>query len=330
MSEPSPPPLSRQVDVDPGVPFHELTVARVIDETPDARSFVLEIPTELGSTFEYVAGQFLTFRVPWEDFHVSRCYSLASCPERDEPPKVTVKRVDGGRVSNWFNDRLAAGDRIAVRPPAGAFVLHEAGRPLVLFAGGSGITPIISLLKTALHTTSRRVRLLYANRDARSIIFRGELDALAAEHGERLEVRHHLDDEGGFLSAAQIGAWVGAELDADFYICGPGPYMDAVESALGERGVDRGRIRIERFVSAVDPDRRPEPGPESAQAPAAGAAPASFRLTSTSRRTRCPTPRARRCSNAPRAPASTPPSPARRATAPAAWPSCAAARWRWP
>jgi len=272
MSQPDPDLL------DHGTPFHSLRVARVIDETHDSKSFVLEIPGPLAAEFRGRAGQFLTFRIPWGDFSIARCYSLSSAPELGEPPTVTVKRVDDGRMSNWMNERLAAGDSIDVRPPAGVFVLRETpDRPLCMFAGGSGITPVISLIKAALATTARRIRLIYANRDARSVIFQGELDALARRHASRLEIHHHLDDERGLLGASQLATLVGpAFRHSDFYVCGPTPYMDAVEVALESLGTPRGHIHIERFVSAVDPDRR---DPEKPVAAPGAETPTHFRVT---------------------------------------------------
>jgi len=258
-----------QTDADAhGTEFHALRVAEVIDETHDAKSFVLEIPAVQAAGFHARAGQFLTFRIPWDDFRIARCYSLSSSPELGEPPKVTVKRVAQGRMSNWMNDRLRRGDRIEVRPPAGAFVLRDASpRSLGMFAGGSGITPILSLIKTALAFSQRRIRLIYANRDARSVIFEAELAALARRHPDRLQLHGHLDDAQGLLGAPQLAALVGADfLDSDFYVCGPTPYMDAVESALADLKVERDRVHFERFVSAVDPDRKsgPEPAPPTA------------------------------------------------------------------
>ncbi|MCE2390451.1 MAG: ferredoxin--NADP reductase [Proteobacteria bacterium] len=261
-----------QVDLEPGVAFYELKVAEVIEETADARSFVLEIPPDLSERFRYRAGQFLTFRIPWGDFRITRCYSLSSSPEADEPVKVTVKRVADGRMSNWFNDRLAAGSRIEVRPPAGQFVLGEGSAPLMFFGGGSGITPIVSLIKTALLTTQRRLKLLYANRDAESVIFRRELDALEARHPERLEVVHHLDDAAGFLTQARLHALIEGWDAAEFYVCGPTAYMDLVEEVLESRSV----VFVERFISARDPDRREEPS--DAPSPA-GDLPQKYKVT---------------------------------------------------
>ncbi len=227
--------------------FHELRVARVIEETPDARSFELAIPAELSERFRYRAGQYLTFELPLGTERIVRCYSLASYPERGEPHKVAVKRVPGGRGSGWFHEQVEAGSVLRVMPPLGRFVLHESTRPLLFFAGGSGITPVIGLIKSALVGTARRIRLLYANRDAGSVIFREEIDALACQHAERFSVIHHLDDAAGLLDAGGVRrARAGFEA-AEAYLCGPGPFMALVEQTLAAEGVPRERIQIERF-----------------------------------------------------------------------------------
>ena len=162
--------------------YHALTVAAVIDETADARSFVLEVPPALAQRFAYAAGQFCTFRATIDGEAVARCYSMSSSPEAGDPLTVTVKRVAGGRMSNWMNDRLAPGVAIDVMAPAGLFVLRAADTPIVAFAGGSGITPILSIVKTALLTTSREIALVYANRDAQSVIFADALEAVSYTH----------------------------------------------------------------------------------------------------------------------------------------------------
>ncbi len=257
---------------DPKHSFHSLRIADVVQETADARSFEFEVPPEIEPLFRYLPGQFLTFEVPWQQMRLHRCYSLSSAPECDPRPKVTVKRVERGRVSNWFNDELAPGRSIDVKPPEGLFVLRPdaAERPLVMFGGGSGITPIVSLIKSALTSTRRSVKLVYANRDRDSIIFRDELEKWRARFPERLAIRHHLDAEQGFLHAANVkDAFAGLE-HADFYICGPGPFMDIVEAALEERRVGGGHVFIERFVSPTDPDRVTAE-PAASAGPAAGA-----------------------------------------------------------
>ena len=245
---------------DPLHSFHELTVQDVIRETADATSFVFEVPSALAEVFHYRPGQFLTFEIPWNEFAIKRCYSLSSAPNSDANPKVTVKRIDDGRMSNWMNDNISPGDRIRVLPPAGLFVLHpdkSRPRPLTLFAGGSGITPVMSLLKQALDETKRQVTLVYANRDRESVIFSAELDELAGRFGDRLTVTHHLDDAAGFLTQDGVKAQISGRFDSDFYICGPTPFMNTVESALLDSALEGGSIHIERFVSAVDPDRQP-------------------------------------------------------------------------
>jgi 3-ketosteroid 9alpha-monooxygenase subunit B len=232
---------------------HALRIARIVQETADARSFVLDVPAALRPHFAYRAGQFLTFEVPWRETTLGRCYSLSSSPDCDAELAFTVKRVAEGRVSNWMHDALREGDEVRVLPPAGRFVLAaESERPLVLLGGGSGITPLFSILKTALATTARRARLVYANRDADSIIFGAALGALAAQHAGRLAIEHHLDAERGYLDAAGVRAALAGATDADFYLCGPTPFMSLVEAALREAGVPRDRIHIERFVSPPD------------------------------------------------------------------------------
>lgn len=259
--------------------LYEIKLAGIVQETPDARSFVFEIPRHLRDKFKYRAGQFITFEIPFEGMQLRRCYSLASAPETDAWPKVTVKRVVGGRISNWFNDQLSVGDTIKATAPEGRFVLRDGAddRPLMLFGGGSGITPVISLMKTALVTTRRNVKLVYANRDEQSIIFKDELDLLVARFPGRVQVVHHLDADKGFMKPEDVVAEMAGFETADVYTCGPGPFMDTVEAALEQIGVAREHRFFERFVSPVDPDRREEA--PAVAAPAEGGAPASFRFT---------------------------------------------------
>jgi 3-ketosteroid 9alpha-monooxygenase subunit B len=241
--------LGEIAGVDLSGPYHSLRVARVIDETRDARSIVLEIPDPLRDLFAYRAGQFLTFRFEVAGEKLVRCYSLASCPASESEHKVTIKRIADGRVSNWIHEALAAGHYVEVMRPAGLFTLRNRDRAVVLFGGGSGITPCISILKTALATTDRKVRLLYANRDEESVIFRDELRNLEERYPERLSVVHRYDVVHGFADEAAVREHVGADLDADFYVCGPAGFMDVVERTLLASGVSREHVFIERFGS---------------------------------------------------------------------------------
>jgi ferredoxin-NADP reductase len=241
--------MIRTVRALPDHEYHPLRVLAVVDETPDTRSFVLEIPEALADTFAYAAGQFCTFRATVDGAEVVRCYSMSSAPDVGDPFTITVKRVPEGRMSNWMIDHLAPGDTIDVMRPAGLFVLHDTEVPIVAFAGGSGITPIISIVKSALATTAREIVLVDANRDADSVIFAAELDRLEAAARGRLVVHRHLDAESGFLDLDACVVLVGDRRDAHFYVCGPGPYMDVVETALERIGVTPSQLFVERFVT---------------------------------------------------------------------------------
>lgn len=245
----------------------QLTLARVHPESPDAVSLEFDLPAGITRLFSYRAGQYLTVELPWEDFTIRRCYSLSSAEGVDARPRVTVKRVAGGRASNWLCDHAAPGVTLAVLPPEGRFVLDGEApddRPLILLGAGSGVTPILSLLKEALTTTGRPIWFLDAHRDTEHALFRDEIDALVAGHPDRVTLHHHLDAEAdGHLTEATLTALLPDGLaDVDAYVCGPTPFMDLGEAALSASGVPLARQRFERFVSPVDPDRQPAPAPE--------------------------------------------------------------------
>jgi 3-ketosteroid 9alpha-monooxygenase subunit B len=233
--------------------FHPVRVKRVVHETADTRSFVLDVPLELRSAFAYDAGQFCTFRVPiGGELHL-RSYSMSSSPEVDEELQVTVKRVADGVVSNWMIDELAPGACVDVTCPAGVFRLGGLEREVVAFAGGSGITPVFSILKTALMATGRKARLFYANRDRDAVIFGDELAAMLSRFAERLQVTHHLDADRGLVEGEEVREFTGGIVDADFFVCGPTPFMDTVEAVLLADGVAADRIHIERFAPLEPP-----------------------------------------------------------------------------
>lgn len=255
--------------------FHPLTVRAVIPETADAATIVLEVDPELVDSFAYEAGQFCTVRVEVEGTPLLRCYSMSSTPGVDEHLAITVKRVPEGKVSNWLLDHVEAGALIELTPPAGVFRLAPEDREIVAFAAGSGITPVISLLKSALYGSGRRTRLLYANRDRRSVIFAEALETLAARFPGRLEVAHHLDVDDGFVDSATVhrflsGAGTGTGTDTDtgtgtdtgtdtgYYLCGPTPFMDLVEATLLADGIDPATVHLERFTA---PEQAPTLGP---------------------------------------------------------------------
>ena len=244
--------------------FHALRVAEIVPETNEANSIRLEIPPELRERFAFKAGQHLTLKADIGGEEVRRNYSLCTAPdERDW--MVTVKRIGGGVFSNWIGDHLKAGDTVEVMPPHGSFTTElnaSAKRQVVGIAGGSGITPVMSLIRTILKSEPQsRFTLLYGNRDSSSIIFLEELAKLKNRYLDRLELYHFLDAEegdidlfNGMLDRARVDDaiehLIGTPKEiSDWFICGPGPMMDAAESALIDRGVGRERIHIERFTA---------------------------------------------------------------------------------
>ena len=219
--------------------FHRATVARIIKETADTRTFVLT-PDE---PFPYRAGQYCTFRVTLDGEELYRSYSMSSAPETDSELATTVKRVPTGKVSNWMLDNLVEGDEVVLTRPAGTFCLDPTSAPLLGFAGGSGVTPILSLTKSALATTDRPVRLLCADRDRPSVIFDSVMSELVDRYPDRLEVVRHLDDQHGLIDAATVRMFVGPDVEADCYVCGPEGFMTVVKSAL----TGPGRVFVENF-----------------------------------------------------------------------------------
>ena len=233
--------------------FYQVPVAEVIRETDDACSLVLDVPPPLVATFGYQPGQFVTVRVPSDRTgSVARCYSLSSSPLTGEPPAITVKRTAGGYASNWIFDRVAAGSVLDLLPPAGTFSPRSLDGDFLLFAAGSGITPVMSILKSALAAGRGRVVLVYANRDERSVIFGPALGRIAASAAGRLVVVHWLDSLLGVPSAAGLAALARPYASWDAYICGPDPYLALVREALGLLGVPGQRVHVERFLSLAE------------------------------------------------------------------------------
>jgi 3-ketosteroid 9alpha-monooxygenase subunit B len=243
--------------------FQRATVSRIVKESADARTYVLA-PHD--GPLPYRAGQFCTFKVSVDGQDLYRSYSMSSAPEVDGELMTTVKRVPGGRVSNWLHDNLVEGDVVEMTRPAGTFVLRPDTTPILGFSGGSGITPILSLTKSALATTDRPVRLLCADRDANSIIFGEALADLQARYAGRLTVIRHLDDHAGYLTADAVRDFVGEDVTADSYLCGPAAFMALVEAALP----DTGRVVAEDFgaVSTPEADTVEEAGAGPADAAA--------------------------------------------------------------
>jgi 3-ketosteroid 9alpha-monooxygenase subunit B len=233
--------------------YYQVPVAEVIRETSEASSLVLDVPPALSGTFAYRPGQFITVRVPSDRTgSVARCYSLCSSPQAGDLPAITVKRTAGGYASNWLLDNVAAGTVLDLLPPAGTFCPRSLDGEFLLFAAGSGSTPIMSILKSVLATGRGRVALVYANRDDQSVIFTSELRKIAAVAGGRLVVMHWLDSVQGTPTAAGLAALAEPYATWQPYICGPDPFLTVVRAALAQLGVPAKRIRAERFLSLAE------------------------------------------------------------------------------
>ncbi|KAA0112229.1 ferredoxin--NADP reductase [Mycolicibacterium sp. P1-5] len=239
-----------------------LRISHVQSETADCVSLVFDVPADHRDRFRYAAGQYLTLRVTVGGVEHRRCYSMSSSPVLAEPLRITVKRDPGGVVSNWINDTVVAGAEIHAEAPQGRFVLDSSDRDIVAFAGGSGITPVFSLIRTALAGTQRQVRLFYANRSADSVIFDRPLRQLVDEYGERIAVHHHLDSEHGVVTPAALSAFLADVGDAEYFVCGPTLFMDAVETTLRDSSVPSGQVHLERFVPISPADVVPAAGDE--------------------------------------------------------------------
>lgn len=231
--------------------FYPLVVSEIVDETSHAKSFTFKLEDKYQSLFKFQAGQFLSLRLPWEDSYLDRCYSLSSSPDQAQLT-ITVKRVNEGKASNLLNDSIKVGDIIDIAPPNGRFVPTQNNRSLTLFAAGSGITPVISIIRHMLVNTELSITLFYANSNEDQIIFKDALAELCQRYPERFHCHHHLSSDKGRVNEKIVSDFVNKPLDQDFFICGPGPFMDLTEKALQQLGVANQYIATERFISDAD------------------------------------------------------------------------------
>lgn len=264
--------------------FYSLTVNKVESEIEEAVSISFQIPAELEKTFIYKAGQYLTIKVNINGEEVRRSYSMSSAP-KDENLTITVKRVEGGLVSNYLNQEIKVGSVVEVMKPEGRFTPKldpDKNRSYYLFAGGSGITPMMSILKTIMEEEPlSTVHLLYANRNEESIIFEDQLTKLKIHYGDQLIFDHVLSQPkkekqsglGGFFKKARMN-WTGKVGRIDnamvqefmnnypqrgavsiHYLCGPEGMMEVVKSALIGLGTDEKSIHQEHFLSTSSGDK---------------------------------------------------------------------------
>lgn len=247
------------------IKFASLKVKNIIVETEDARTVEFEKPGD--GSFDYSPGQYLTLKVQVGDESLRRAYSLCSSPTTDGHLAVTVKRVEKGRVSNFIADSVKPGDTIEVLPPMGNFkVSPDASRAehYVLIGGGSGITPLMSILKSVLATEKdSKVTLLYGNHHEGSIIFKSELERLQDQYGDRLRVTHYLSSASdswtgirGQITRHALLAVVQDLLSADslkksYWMCGPAGLMEETQAALGFIGIAKNDIHRESFTAPL-------------------------------------------------------------------------------
>ena len=256
-----------------GHEFFRLTIKSIIKETTDAVSLTFNIPKDLRENFRGEAGQYLNLRFHIGDEEYRRSYSLCSVPELEDP-KVTIKRVKGGNISNYINDHLKAGDEVDVMAPEGRFTIAwnpESERDYFFIAAGSGITPIMSLIKTGLEIEPKsNFYLMFGNRSMDDIIFRSELDGMTKRYNGQFHMVHCLSalqkpilkrffGKGessdkiweGRINGKKIQRFVelfskGGQ-KAKFLLCGPGGMIETASHQLQKIGISKGDIHAEYF-----------------------------------------------------------------------------------
>lgn len=248
--------------------FHSIKVKEVRSETLDSVSVHFDIPEDLISAYTYKPGQYLTLKVFINGDEYRRAYSLCTSPYTDNVPAIAVKRVDGGKVSNYINDVFAEGSQVEIMSPMGKFTteLNEFySRHFVMYAGGSGITPMMSLIKSILEVeSSSSVTLIYGNRNQESIIFYKELDELEGHFADRFKIIHSLNKvpsnwkgEEGLLNKDKVKSIIAnltnVEVNkAHHFICGPNIMMKEVQAALSDLNVPEDKINVEFFTSNLE------------------------------------------------------------------------------
>jgi len=244
--------------------FHALPVASVERETRDAIAVTFDVPEALRRLFQFEPGQHLTLRTDIDGEDIRRSYSI--CAPAGGALRIAVKRTPGGVFSMWANDALRPGTTLDVMPPMGHFSVSAdpaSARHYLGVAAGSGITPLLSIVTTALVTEPRsKFTLIYGNRASATVMFRDELAALKDRYLGRFNLVHVLSREPqdiellhGRIDRAKADAlfsrWVSVD-DVDYaFVCGPEGMMDAVRGALIARGLPAERVRIERFAASI-------------------------------------------------------------------------------
>ena len=243
--------------------IHKLKVQSVVNNTNDTITIAFEIPTHLKSEFDYEPGQYLTIEIMVDGKKERRAYSMCSSPLTDVYPAVTVKRLEGGLVSNYLNDHVKAGSELNVLPPYGNFTVNlnpDNAKNYLLIGAGSGITPLMSITKSILNLEpNSTVSLLYGNRTEESIIFYKELNELRNQNQGKLNIIHTLSQakglwfgETGRIDAEKVKGFVNSFANSDghkeYFLCGPGELIKLAEATLSEMGIGEQFIHKEYFV----------------------------------------------------------------------------------
>lgn len=254
--------------------FYELKIKKLEPETSYAKVVTFDIPYELKSAFKYTPGQYITVEVNVDGKNERRAYSLCSSPILDEDLSVGVKKVEMGKVSGFINDVAKEGDTIKVMPPMGNFTVQPdptRKQHYVLLGGGSGITPLMSIIRTVLQQEpNSKLTLFYANRDEDSIMFKSVLDYLKNQHPDRLEVFYSLDRthadwviNKGYLTSDILQTLLKNKLPSapenfHYYICGPTPLMSIIDETLNVLNIDKSQIHKEFFTAKLKTEEKKE------------------------------------------------------------------------
>ena len=244
--------------------FHSLKIKEIIKETADAKSFIFSIPEKLKKQFAYTSGQFIIMKLTIDGKEYKRSYSMSSSPLEDKL-QISVKRIKDGIVSNYLNDHLKEGHEILVFPPSGNFYkkpLQNVKTNYIFFAGGSGITPIYSIIKSQLNKyPNNNIKLIYANRDPEAIIFYKHLETLKKDFPERFLLTHIVSQASagwngmiGLLDSGKMKLFLEEKqkfptASAEYFICGPSPFMDLVGHELQRYDIPKKQLHLEKFIS---------------------------------------------------------------------------------
>ncbi|HSV37594.1 MAG TPA: ferredoxin--NADP reductase [Nocardioidaceae bacterium] len=227
-----------------------LFVSEVVHETADAVAISFHLQRHQAKHFAYRSGQFLTVHVPCDDGSTTaRCYSLCTAPDSGEPLTIAVKRVPDGFASNWLCDNAEPGMDLEVGRPAGRFVPTSTTVDVAVFAAGSGITPVLSIVPWLLRNGTGHIQLVYANRDKDSVMFGERLRELAGSHADRLVLTEWLESERGLPTAEGLRELVAWQPVDEAFLCGPSAFMDIANDFLVGVGIEADKIRRENFTS---------------------------------------------------------------------------------